>query len=311
MKQVHSENNESMDQILSSNQHACPDCDDVTSQELMRRIDSIHELPTLSVVAMQVSSMLQDINTSAQDLSKVIENDQAIVPKMLKLVNSAFFGFSQKVTSVPHALMLLGFNTVRNAVLSIEVINAVELKNKIAGFDITQFWQHAISVAVISRHLDQMMGGANREDVFAAGLIHDIGKIVMARYFPSNFEATWYSMQQSGLSFWDAEKKHFPVHHAAIGAQLAKRWNLPDELRRVISQHHANRKKAAGELLPLIVHTADALFYQYMEQNRMSDFPPICMGARQALAKPLAETDKWMPELKDEIKSACRSLLEE
>ena len=176
---------------------------------LLKRIDTLHELPTLSAVAMQVSTMLQDINSSAQDLARIIENDQAIVPKLLKLVNSAFFGFSTKVSNIAHALMLLGFNTVRNAVLSIEIINALELKNKIEGFDVTEFWRHAIRVAVVSKYIDRESGDAHKEDAFAAGLIHDIGKIVMANYFTSSFNAAWQSMHQNHIRFLEAEDRHF------------------------------------------------------------------------------------------------------
>ncbi len=283
----------------------------VSCEKLMKQIDAIHELPTLSAVAMQISTMLQDINTSAQDLAKVIEKDQAIVPKLLKLVNSAFFGFSQKVTSVSHALMLLGFNTVRNAVLSIEIINTLELKNKIAGFDITQFWRHAVSVAVVSRYLDQQTGGNFKEDVFTAGLIHDIGKIIMARYFPNHFEKTWYSMQKNATTFQEAEVKHFPVHHAAIGAQLAKRWNLPDQLRRVIAQHHTTKKKVSGESIILLVHAADALVHTYMDDEAGNIDWPICMASRELLAKELTAADQWMPAIKEETLIACQSLLEE
>lgn len=284
---------------------------DMAAKELMRRIDSIQELPTLSTVVVQVLSMLQDINISAEELAAVVEKDQAIVPKLLKLVNSAFFGFSTKVSSVQHAVMLLGYSTVRNAVLSVEVINAMDLKRRIEGFDITKFWRHAISVAVISRYLDQETGKQYSEDVFAAGLIHDIGKLVMAHYFTNRFEATWRTMCQEKINFWEAEPNHFPIHHAAIGAQLAQRWNLPPSLRDVVAHHHYGKVEGDNNNLVLIVNAADALANKYLGEDQPVEHWPICDEARDLLAKQIDSAEQWMPDLQDEISSACEVLIKE
>lgn len=282
---------------------------ELAAKELMKRIDNIQELPTLSTVVVQVLSMLQDINISAEELAGVVENDQAIVPKLLKLVNSAFFGFSTKVSSVQHAVMLLGYNTVRNAVLSVEVINVMDLKRRIEGFDITRFWRHAISVAVISRYLDQETGKQYREDAFAAGLIHDIGKLVMAHYFTDRFEATWRSMCQEKISFWEAEPKHFPINHAAIGAQLAERWNLPPALKDVVAHHHSGEVQGENDNLVLIVHAADALANHFMEEDHPAEHSYIHTAARELMSKQIASATTWMPELQEEISSACDTLI--
>ncbi len=298
-----------MDRPIENQEQVSPSPDDKVAKELMRRIDTIHELPTLSAVVVQVLSMLQDINISAEELTKVVEKDQAIVPKLLKLVNSAFFGFSTKVTSVQHAVMLLGFSTVRNAVLSVEVINALELKHRIEGFDISKFWRHAISVAVISRYLDEETGKQYREDVFAAGLIHDIGKIVMAHYFTDRFEATWKTMCSEKISFWEAEPKHFPINHAAIGAQLAMRWNLPPSFQEVVANHHHASIVGENKNLVLIVHTADALANHYLDEEMPIEECPISLPAREMMGKQIDSAPQWLPELKEEITSACEVLI--
>ncbi len=298
-----------MDRPIENKEQVNPSPDDRVAKELMRRIDTIQELPTLSAVVVQVLSMLQDINTSAEELTKVVEKDQAIVPKLLKLVNSAFFGFSTKVTSVQHAVMLLGFSTVRNAVLSVEVINALELKNRIEGFDISKFWRHAISVAVISRYLDQETGKQYREDVFAAGLIHDIGKIVMAHYFAERFEATWKTMCSEKISFWEAEPKHFPINHAAIGAQLALRWNLPPSFQEVVANHHHDSIEGENRNLVLIVHTADALANRHLDEEMPIEEWPISLPAMEMMGKQIDAAPQWLPELNEEITSACEVLI--
>jgi putative nucleotidyltransferase with HDIG domain len=283
----------------------------MTAEAFIRRLDAIHELPTLSTVAMKLSQLLTDINISAKDVAEVIQYDQAIVTKMLKMVNSAFFGFSNKVSSVQHALMLLGFNTVRNAIVAIDVINAMNLKNKIKGFDISTFWQHAIGVAVISRHLDEETGHHFREDVFTAGIIHDIGKIVLAHYFGDRFQAAMATMYGEKISFWEAEHQHFPMNHADVGMQLASRWHLPETMQNVIGRHHNTSKNRTVDDLVHIVHTADALFHIHLEDHSPTEDWPIGIGARQLLRPQIGSAGQWVPALKQEIKEAYQLLMGE
>jgi putative nucleotidyltransferase with HDIG domain len=282
----------------------------MSAEEFIQRLDAIHELPTLSAVTMKLSQLLLDINTSAQDVAEVIQYDQSIVIKMLKLVNSAFFGFSNKVSSVQHALMLLGFNTVRNAVISIDVINALKIKCKIKGFDVSTFWRHSIGVAVIGRYLDRETGNHHREDVFTAGIIHDIGKVVMAHYFADRFQAVWETMYREQLSFWDAEQRYFPINHADVGAQLAKRWHLPEPMCNVIGRHHTASKSSSDNLVN-IVHAADALYHTYLEEPSPTENWPINSGARQLFRPLIKSADQWVPALLQEIKVAHQQLMGE
>lgn len=281
----------------------------MTAEAFIQHLDAIHELPTLSTVAMKLSRLLMDINISAKDVAEVIQYDQAIVTKLLKMVNSAFFGFSNKVSSVQHALMLLGFNTVRNAIVAIDVINAMKTKKKIKGFDISAFWIHAIGVAVISRHLDQEAGHHFREDVFTAGIIHDIGKIVMAHYFSDRFQAVLETMQSEQINFWDAEHRHFPMNHADVGIQLARRWHLPEPMCNVIGRHHTTSKSGSIDNLVHIVHTADALFHIYLEDQSCTEDWPISSRARQLLKPQIRSAGQWIPPLRQEIKEAYQLLM--
>jgi putative nucleotidyltransferase with HDIG domain len=283
----------------------------MTAEDFVRRLDAIHELPTLSTVAMKLSRLLTDIDISAKDVAEVIQYDQAIVTKMLKMVNSAFFGFSNKVSSVQHALMLLGFNTVRNAIIAIDVINALKTKNKTKGFDMSAFWRHAIGVAVISRHLDQETGHHFREDIFTAGIIHDIGKIVLAHYFGGRYQDVLETMYREKINYWDAEHRHFPMNHAEVGMQLARRWHLPETMCNVIGRHHATSKADAIDDLVQIVHAADALFHVYLEDDSPTEDWPIGSGARRLLRPQIKSAGQWIPALKDEIKEAYQLLMGE
>ena len=125
---------------------------------ILKRLDLIEDLPTLPAVAMEVNKMLLDYDTTISKLSDIIEKDQAMVSKILKLVNSSFFGLRGKISSISHAIVVLGFNTIRNAVVSISIIDAFTVKESLDGFDITNFWKHSLSVAVTSKYLAEKTG---------------------------------------------------------------------------------------------------------------------------------------------------------
>ena len=289
--------------------HALPLAQKLSAQTLSKRLDKTRELPTLPSVAIQVNQMLEDIETPAQQLARVIELDQAIAPKLLKLVNSAFFGFSSKVSSVSHAVMLLGFNTVRNALLSITVIDILGVQKKLPGFDIRQFWRHAVGVAVSTSHLDKQTGGRHRESAFTAGLIHDIGKIVMAQFFPEQMALVLEDTGKQQINFLEAEKRYFAMGHAAMGAYLAKRWNLPDAMTQAVKRHH--NINHSDDALALLVHAADALVNTHLIQGPEELQWPICQAAWKLLGQQIQTVQEWMPALNNDIDGACKLFLEE
>ncbi len=278
--------------------------------EIMRYLQNIQDLPTLSSVAMRVNGLLQDMDTTARDLADVIEKDQSILSKLLRLANSSFFGFSSRVSNVAHAVMILGFNTVLNAVLSMAVIDALGTKSKLNGLSMKHFWRHSISVAVVSRHLSQIAGGPRQETAFTAGILHDIGKVVMARYFADRFSDLWQEMNSSSKSYPEAEKLFFPIGHDAIGAFLARKWNLPEELCAVVAQHHQPEIMPLTNPLALIVNAADAIVNIHLEEQPVPEQWPICSSARLLLAEKIRTMEDWLPGLTDEIEAACQSILE-
>ncbi|MFZ1986381.1 MAG: HDOD domain-containing protein [Desulfatitalea sp.] len=282
-----------------------------SAADMMRYLETIQELPTLSAVAMRVNGMLQDMNTTARELSEVIEKDQSMVSKLLRLANSSFFGFSSRVSNVAHAVMILGFNSVLNAVLSMAVMDALALpKNKQNKIDMTAFWQHSISVAVVSRHLRQASGGHRHENAFTAGIIHDIGKVVMARYFPERFGRVCQAMEAGKSSFQEAEKNHFPMGHGAVGAFLVRCWNLPDDLSAVVAQHHQPEIMSQANDLVLVVHAADAIVNRHLENREPSEGWPLCNTAKTLLGEQIDAVEQWLPSATEEIQAACQAILE-
>jgi putative nucleotidyltransferase with HDIG domain len=285
--------------------------DGLTAEDILKKMSSVHELPTLPAVAVQVNSMLEDLNTTAKELALVIEKDHAIVPKLLKLVNSAFFGFKKRVSNIAHAVMLMGFSTVRNAVVSISVIDSFSFRGQHPGFDIVGAWRHAINVAVVSQYLDRLTGERFQDTVFTAGLIHDIGKLIMLKYFEHRFREVIKAMQENEEPFSKAELRQFPISHAVIGARLAMQWNLPESLTMVIAYHHKPDKCRLDDDLPMLIHTADAFVNRTMETTYSKNTAwPICVEARKRMPEAIRALKEKLPEIKEESALACDILLE-
>ncbi len=191
----------------------------------LKKIDAIRDLPTLPQVALEINRLLDNPGATISQVSNIIRKDQAVASKMLRLVNSSFFGLEKQVSTISRAVVILGFNTVRNALVSVSILKAMKgARNE--RVDFSSFWRHAISCAVVSKLFARSSHLGAPEDAFTAGLIHDIGKLVLAKYFPDQFVKI-LEKKDFGRPFYDSEIDVVPVHHNEIGAHLARRWRLP------------------------------------------------------------------------------------
>lgn len=275
------------------------------SKTMMKKLERIEDLPTLPAILFEVNRLLEDINTSAKVLSNAIEKDQSMVVKILKLVNSAFYGFRSTVSDISNAVVLLGFNTVRNAVISVSIIKAFSGKNELKGFDITEFWKHSIAVAVTSKRLAEKCRVEAPDNCFVAGLLHDIGKLILSQYFQDLFTRVWITAQKENLTFYEAEKKDISLKHPKIGSFLAKRWQFPDHLVDAIKCHHAVRKNVSNYELLLIVYGADIIVnHCAMEPEKSIDISTVHPDAVEMLGSHMENTNEWYDKLKAEIESA-------
>ncbi len=281
------------------------------AQEFLKKLDSISDIPTLPNIVIEVNKLLQDYDTSIKKLGKLIEKDQAMVTKILRLVNSAFYGFRSKIRNIPHAVIVLGFNTIRNAVVSVSIIKAFPGEKALGGLKITDFWEHSIGVAVTSRYLAEQTRLDSPDDCFVVGLLHDIGKVVLAQHFTEFFGLVWKSVKEGGLSFFEAEQKLLPVNHARIGGHLAKKWQFPVSLIDTITYHHAIRKSVANLNQLIVVHTADNIVNICKVDSGITPvFSSMDPEAKRIMAGQLESVSEWFPTVATEIESACEFFLE-
>ncbi len=284
------------------------------SKTILSKIDRIRDLPTLPFIALEVNKLLEDPDVSLSMVSQVIEKDPSIAMKILKLVNSAFYGCRSSVNTLSKAIMLLGFNTVRNAILSVSVIEAFSGADDLEGFKQNDFWRHSVGVAVISKKIAELTRTQAPDNCFVAGLLHDIGKVILTQYFKDLFEKIWTTSRVENLSFYAAEKKESRVDHAMIGSHLAKKWALPKDLVDTIRCHHVVREGVDNYQLLAIVHVADLIINTYNEGLASTvdiSASRINPEMSEILRSHIEGVSEWYPDLMQEIESACSFFLDE
>ena len=273
--------------------------------QIFKKLDKIKEIPTLAAIVFELNQHLQNPETFIAKVSETIEKDQAMALKLLKLVNSAFYGFRSKVSDIKNAVVLLGFNAVRNAIISVSVINALPKTLLFQDFEMIDFWKHSLSVAVTSKSIAQKSGLDSPDNCFVGGLLHDVGKVIMAQYFTEDFIKVWTRMQNEYLPFYDAEQQELPVDHTKIGAYLADRWQLPRGLTDAIRWHHDFQPENGNAGFMINIHLADILVNSY---NENPDCPPD-MGAMHPqvvkfLMAQMENSSDWYANLAGEIETA-------
>lgn len=236
------------------------------SSELKALVQKITDLPTLPSMMATITRLMQDPRTSAEELGRAISADPSLVSKVLKLVNSAFYGFPGRIGTITQAIVILGFSTIRNVVLTTSVLKAFG-KGGTAGVDVGRFWEHSLLTGAIARALAMEREANFIEETFIAGLLHDMGRIVLSQKLPAEFEKVLKAKRDSGLPQLEAEQAVLRLTHGDIGGWLARKWNLPLPYVEVMRLHHfpllaleqENILQRDTVNLVFIVHAADAL----------------------------------------------------
>jgi len=274
-------------------------------KQILQKLDRIREIPTLPSIVFELNKQLQDPDASVARISKTIEKDQAMALKILKLVNSAFYGFQSKISDIRNAVVLLGFNAVRNAIVSLAVIEAFGKNNRLKDFDITDFWKHSLAVAVASKSISVKSRTNSPDNCFVGGLLHDVGKVILAQYFQESFAAIWGVCRQEGCAFHAAEPKVIPTSHAAIGAHLVTRWQLPHGLADAIRLHHAYDPQNENAGFALIIYVANVIVNSYNEnRDCVIDLAALHPDGRKFIMSAVQNVGDFYASIAEEIESA-------
>lgn len=216
----------------------------------------LQQLPSLSTIVMEVLQLLDQGDVDLPALMKTIGQDQALAARVLRVVNSPFYGFPNHIGSLKDAGMMLGVHSLRNIVTAAGIMGHFPL-GKDESFSRLSFWQHSIGTGVAAKVLARQCG-LDQEVAFTAGLLHDIGKLVMAVYFPADFARVLAWRDEQDCLLKDAEKAVLDFDHTLVGVKVAKKWKLPELITTAIHHHHTPASKPDAPLVAL-VHVADVL----------------------------------------------------
>ena len=214
------------------------------------QILSIRDLPTLPKVLEEVSRLVQDPNTSLEAIAKVISRDQVLSAKVLKMVNSPVYGFPGRISSVQHALVLLGFNVIRGVIISTSVFDMM-----VAAME--GLWEHSIGCSLATGLVARKAGLKDPDEYSVCGLLHDLGKVVAAVQLPELHKAVGETVRSQDLRWLEAEKAVLGFGHDRINAWLAQHWRLPVTIKEAMSYHHFPERAQFYPQHAAAVHVGD------------------------------------------------------
>jgi putative nucleotidyltransferase with HDIG domain len=275
-----------------------------------RALASVGDIATLPEVTVKIIQIVEDPKSTARDLHDVIKNDPALSVKVLKVVNSAFYGLPGQVASVDRAIILLGLSAVKNIAIAASIARLFKGKRISEQFSAADLWRHSVSVAVAANTLAKMSPNpVMADEVFVAGLIHDIGTLVERQSYPEEFaEVIRRCSESPEMDFLECEREVIGADHQAFGVGLTTKWKFPRHLRAAVGFHH-NPESLSPELrnMAILIKVADVLscqeklgFYLTHQQGRIT---PDVLEALSMSAAQFEEVRAVLPEKLQEAES--------
>ncbi|OQX86234.1 MAG: hypothetical protein B6D63_00390 [Candidatus Latescibacteria bacterium 4484_7] len=207
-------------------------------KNLEKVIAKVNDLPTIPSVLLKIWRLCDSPDSTPADLEKVISLDQTLTAKVLRVANSSYYHSVSKVSNVKNAVVNIGFESVKTIAIAASVASVFKKKKRINKyFSLKDFWKHSIGVGVASRTFAGKIDGVNVENVFCAGILHDIGKFVFSIIMPEEFGGALAISTKRGIRILEAEREIFGTDHAFVGKLFSEHWNFSDEIKNIIADH--------------------------------------------------------------------------
>lgn len=234
--------------------HAAPPMD-TRRTALQRAAEQTVSLPTFPAVASRLIEEVARPDATAEEIGRILALDVALTARTLRLANSDFYGFPRKVGSIDLAVLVLGTGTIRDLVLTASVVQTLGRP----GSALEGLLGHSMAAGIAARALAERAKYRLTGDAYAAGLLHDVGKVVLRTSDPKRFDQVLARCRAKGVAGWEAERAHFGSDHAEVGGWLAERWGLPADIVEAIACHHRPETAALNGALASLVHVANFL----------------------------------------------------
>ncbi|MBI4230326.1 MAG: HDOD domain-containing protein [Planctomycetes bacterium] len=225
-------------------------------ERVRRLVGRVQGLPTLPAILQRLNSMIVDPHTTAKQVGQLISSDPAVTARILKVVNSAFYGFPSRITTVTHAIVILGFNTVKSIVLSSSIFDTFRGQSE-SPYRREDFWKHSIGTGAACRVIGKAIGYTALEDFFIAGLLHDVGKIVLDQYLHDDFVRVLEVVEKKDCLFVEAEAEVLGVTHAEVAGWLFEQWKLSKGLVQAVACHHNPALSDEVQKITSVIHLGD------------------------------------------------------
>ena len=268
---------------------------------------SIVKLPSLPAIVLDLLRSIGDENASADTLAAKVSADQALVARLLRVANSSFYGLQRKVLSVNDAIFVIGLGSVRNIALSATLHQALSSQPEAGQFNFSRHWRHSVATALCAEALAGKVK-CSRESAFAAGLMHDIGQLVLSIYFPRHQDAVAEYRQRVDCCSYEAERVVLGIDHACIGRILTEHWNFPVALSEAVGGHH-DPESLPGAALPCVLHLADAIVHGLDLDDLDSELVPrLSASCWNAAGLSWADSQAIFAKVESGLEALCTEL---
>ena len=259
------------------------------------------QLPTLPVVVDKILSLAKSDRSSSQDVASIVEKDQAISSKLLRLANSAYYGFMKEVDSISRAITIVGLNEVIGLTIGMNVFSAFGKKDTHGIFDLKSLWLHSIACATVARDIAKKKQTGNIDKIFLIALLHDMGKVIFAKYLPDEYRGLYEDAINNRTPLYRKEKESMGIDHAELSGLLMKRWGFPNDLLQACRYHHnSGQCPPSTQLFATIVELADYMCQKAKMGHGGNGFVPDLTKMKQRLRMSSIEMEFIVDELKQQ-----------
>ena len=227
-------------------------------KELLLRQDGIPTLPTIVQDIMEVTA---DPRSGVRDVEKVVEKDQSCSIKLLKLSNSAYYGFSRQITTIKQAIVIIGLEGVKNAAMSLGMAGCFAKGAKGNSDIFPRLWVHSMATATAAQILAKNSKGVSESFAYLSGLIHDFGKVVLLGHFPEEYPRVFHQAKEEKVPIALVEQSELGIDHETVASWIAEAWDLPKTIKDVAKKHHSGYHLDQSDKSILLVGLADAIAY--------------------------------------------------
>jgi HD-like signal output (HDOD) protein len=275
-------------------------------EDLLRGYVQVSSLP---IVYTKINARVNDPRSSLKDLSDIISDDPGLTSRLLQLVNSAFYGYPTKIDTISRALLIVGTQQLRDLALATSIMRLFEgISPELVTME--SFWKHSIACGVAAKIIATYRREPNVERFFVAGIVHDIGRLIIFKKAPEEAHSALRFCQTNAELLYPVERRMIGVDHCEVGHVLLQSWNLPVILDEVVSYHHTPRMASLHPIETAIVHVADILSHSLQFGTSGESFiPPLDPKAWELLEIPISSLSPILDQLERDIADVLQTII--